>query len=233
MKPFPQAWQQGSQWFNRLSRRERALIMVTVLAFILLPGYVLFIEPKLIQQASLQMKTDRLVQSNNEKRQDIQSLKQQALANDQQSLSEQIRRLNAELEEINRADTEGTDRLLSTGQASQLLSSILTTAANLTLVSLEKVKASPVVMPHMDNDKNTHNGKQTKSAIVSLFRHSLALNLSGTTDDLMAFIDQIEQQKLPITIDRVIWRYGKGNHSELSLNLYSLGVSENWLGGDS
>lgn len=225
-------WQQGSQWFNHLSLRERALIAITVLTFILLPGFIFFIEPALIQQTSLQIKTDRLTQSNSEKKQDIQALTQQPVANDNHSLREQARQLKTELNTINRADTESSDMLLSIEQASQLLSSILNTASNLTLVSLEKVKASPVVMPRTDNEKKARNDKHQKKEGVSLFRHPLELNFTGNTTDLMAFISQIEQQQLPVTIDSVTWRYGKGQRAELSLSLYSLGVSENWLGGD-
>lgn len=219
--------QRTSLWFNNLSIRERLLIAFTLLVFVLLPGYVIFIEPTLIKQAGAQIKIDRLTSANKERLQDIATLQRQPSSNINDDLAFEVERLKAKLQQLNSKDAENIDQLLSPAEANQALSVLLDSAKELTLLSFEKVAASPVDVGVSDAGVSSAN-----SNVASLYRHPIELNLTGKTTDLLQFVTTIEKHQLPLFIERVQWTYGK-NSAELYLRLYSFGLYPTWLGGDA
>lgn len=216
-------WSELQSWFDGLSLRERALILTTVLAFILLPGYVLLIEPAMIEQQGLQMKVERLQSSNREKQQDIRTLEAQDNNSRNDQLASQINQLQSQLTELATQASDSSSQLMNGKQAVDMLQQLLADANSIHLLSLSKATASPFLL------KTPEPSKKTK--LPPLYQHPLELALKGDTAKLIAFVEAVEALSQPLFIDQVQWIYGKGDQAELNLQLHSLSTSADWLGG--
>lgn len=216
-------WTQGQSWFNALTFRERLLILITVLTFLLLPGYVLFVEPVLIEQKTLQMKIARLQSANREKQQDINTLQMQPGSNTDAMLNLKIQQLQQQL--ASQESTAQSDRLVNPQDAIAMLHALLAEGEALRIISLSKIQATPV---HLAN-----NDEANKEQINSLYHHPIEMVIKGDTKNLMAYLATLEALPQRLFVDHVTWRYGKGDNAELELRLHTLATSANWLGEQS
>lgn len=213
-------------WFDALTLRERLLILITVLAFILLPGYVLLIEPVLIEQQTLNLQEQRLERSNHEKRQDIQTLQAMPGKDPNNELAIRISELQQQLANQQTSVEADSQWLLSPDQVPALLSSLVKEQAGVRLVSLNKSQASPVLLKQADKSAPS-------KTLAGLYRHPLQLVLKGESSALLAYLNQLEQLPQQLFIDQVQWQYGKAENAEMMIELHSLGTSPAWLGGQS
>lgn len=209
------------QWlrsFERLSLRERLLLLLTLVVAISMPTWVYVIEPMMLQKQTLEQRIARLQMSNAGKTLDIQTLQQPAGA-----ASSQLAELRAQLADMNAELRHDSPRLVSPAAMMQLLQEALLMpsappgGASLQLLSLSK--PAP--------------GATTTDYPPGVYQHPLTLVVSGPLPALQAYLETLEGYK-----QRFFWEAMDVNftaikagdqQARLTLRLHTLSTEPGWL----
>lgn len=177
---------ESKMWFNRLSGRERWLVLTASWALLAWLGLLLYqasVQSPLaeLQQANLQLQRQVAEQQqlSDELNQGIVVLKQQHQAQPLVRLTERLNRLNDNV-------TEKMRTLVEPEQMSGLLLSMLEQSQGLELLEL-----SNEAPQRLTSDEDTH----------ALYQHNLSLVLSGSYLSLLQYVQQLEQLS-----GRIFWR---------------------------
>lgn len=219
-----EVWSRYAARFDALSRRERGLIGLAVLAFILLVGYVLLIEPSLSRQRSLRQQLQQ-------QSADLHGLREQVKAM-QAKLTDPDAGNRASLERVRRAVGEADERLKSLQsslvapeQMAGLLDEILRRNRRLQLVALRSLPASPLI------ERKEAGGKDGAGALAggNIFRHGVEITVSGGYGELMAYMAELEKLPQQMFWNAVKLKVDEYPRATLTLTVYTLSLDKAWL----
>ncbi len=205
--------------FERLSLRERLLLLLTLVVAISMPAWVYVIEPLILQKQTLEQRIARLQMSNAGKALDIQTLQ---LQRQQPSgvASAQLLEMRAQLAQLNEALQHDSPRLVSPDVMMQLLQeAVLMPSAppGLQLLSLSKPAPGAVAADYPRG----------------VYQHPLTLVVSGTLPALQDYLETLESYEQRFFWDGMELSFtgSKGAHQQarLTLRLHTLSTEPGWL----
>ena len=200
--------------FNRLSRRERWLVIGTLVAGLGALGDVVLLQPVMQERKALMASIEA-----GEKR--ISELSSAANAAGGASLArvaeaqKQIVQLDEELEQI-RSSVTPPEKMAAR------LRELLGAGRGLTVLGFRNMAAIPVSGDAADR-------KPGASAASGLYRHPIEVRLAGSYADLVDWIGRIERDGNGLRLSKVACEAQAGQPIEARIELFTLGTEQTWL----
>jgi MSHA biogenesis protein MshJ len=211
------------------SLRERAIIFVAA-AFLLITFInAIFLDPLLAKQKKLSLQVIQQQEKMKEIQANLAALVQ-AKNNDANSpLRERIKLLKQQISEGEIYLKSRRDKLVPPEKMGELLQQVLTKNANLQLVALVTLPATPLIEP--SQAKQDSGTVAVKSTVLErqIYKHGVKITVRGSYADLLQYLTALE--KLPA---QMFWGAAKMSvnrypTAELTLTLYTLSLDATWL----
>ncbi|MCP5325413.1 MAG: type II secretion system protein M [Oceanospirillaceae bacterium] len=217
MTALREQWINLSRRINRFAPRERILLIITAQVVIVVLFYLILIGPlgRLNQQREqqIQQKEQRLADIGAQ----IEGIKQTAANDPNVALRDEITRQQMHLAEQQQQIENITRSLVKPEVMGDVLAGLVTGKA-LRLQQLRNEPASAVQVPGQAPEINL------------LFRHDLSLNLQGSFNGTLAYIETIEQQPWKVFWQSMSLTTDHYPEGTLQLQVHTLSTSENVLG---
>lgn len=212
-------WLKMAEKFANLSVREKWLITLCSLTVVILGSYVFFVEPTV---KSNQLLRQKLTATNH----NIQQLDDQILAistklkqDPDQGVNIEYQRLVTESQALSEQLAHVIENLISPSQMATLLEDVLAGTQGLHLVSLESLKAEPIV-----NNNASEN-------YAGYYLHPVRLELTGGYFSVLNYLETLES--LPVNYYWRSFNYQVNDYpnATLILEVYTLGTRQEFIGG--
>ncbi|KII77580.1 type II secretion system protein GspM [Vibrio renipiscarius] len=212
-------WLKMAEKFANLSVREKWLITLCSLTVVILGSYVFFVEPTV---KSNQLLRQKLTATNHS----IQQLDDQILAistklkqDPDQGVNIEYQRLVTESQALSEQLAHVIENLISPSQMATLLEDVLAGTQGLHLVSLESLKAEPIV-----NNNASEN-------YAGYYLHPVRLELTGGYFSVLNYLETLES--LPVNYYWRSFNYQVNDYpnATLILEVYTLGTRQEFIGG--
>ena len=212
-------WLKMAEKFANLSVREKWLITLCSLTVVILGSYVFFVEPTV---KSNQLLRQKVTATNH----NIQQLDDQILAistklkqDPDQGVNIEYQRLVTESQALSEQLAHVIENLISPSQMATLLEDVLAGTQGLHLVSLESLKAEPIV-----NNNASEN-------YAGYYLHPVRLELTGGYFSVLNYLETLES--LPVNYYWRSFNYQVNDYpnATLILEVYTLGTRQEFIGG--
>ncbi len=221
------AWNRLQAYLNERSLRERLLIFSTVTVLLLLLIYTLGQQPlKKGQEEALRNIANgqtRIAALKHE----TSRLRKLARRDPDLAVQHQIELLEAQLHLHDQPITDIARGMIDPAEMAGIIESILERNRHLEIIRLENLPAAPLIdgTAEEGNDDEEQNKRQN----APIYKHGLALEVSGSYAQLVALLRDLESQPWRILWDEVELSSENYPVSRLSLVIYTLSFATNWL----
>lgn len=244
-----QLWRRYAGRYDALTWRERAMVLVAVLALIVVSAYVIVLEPTLARQRAAQRRLDQHQVELGNLRAQLKMIEEQAkdpdAANRRQL--EVTRRRIAEIDERLRR-MEST--LVSSQRMAALLEEMLRRNHALELVSLRNLPATSLLQSkdgaagkelndtqarmatQLRGDDNTAQQDPQKALAAQdglLFKHGVEVTVAGSYGDLLGYLAQLEHMPQRLLWSSVRLTVEEYPRARLTFVVYTLSLDKAWL----
>ncbi|STQ77632.1 type 4a pilus biogenesis protein PilO [Grimontia hollisae] len=201
--------------FEALSSREQWMIAIAGWIAILGLGVAVFIEP----QGNALAQLDALIMQSEHTTQDLQALnrlKQEKLQfSPNTELEAELERLNQTLSSLDSEIARKVDGLVSAAQMSALMESVLRQSDRLTLMSMRSLLPQKLI----DTDD------------VGYYMHPVEITLQGRYFDIVDYLSALEALPVKYYWRNVDYRVTEYPIAEVTIGVYTLGESPEFIGG--
>lgn len=208
-------WQQLSDRFDLLTRREQILILLSGWVALLFVGFVVVIEPTMKDVTSIKRQlvsaANELVSSDNQ----IAAINRKLNSDPNNDVDKKIERLEQQTDGLNEQLTDRVASLVTPIQMSGLMEEVLRRTIRLKLVSLES--QAPVQLINGDDE--------------GYFIHPVQLTLRGRYFDVVNYLEQLEALPVKYYWRSFSYQVDKYPWADITLNVYTLGESKDFIGG--
>ena len=207
--------------FYGLSLRERLLIVIAGLAFILLFGFVTFIEPAIKESERVAKQVQSRQDAVSDLEQQISQLQKAIQKDPDLPLRQRISSVKGKIADLD-ANLDGyTEDLVPANKMPELLEKVLSRSDKLTLLSMESI--APVQLLNAQDAETSGNN-------INLYQHGVRLVLQGAYFDIQKYLAQIETLQW-----RFYWKvfsYDVQQHpvAQVELELYTLSTNAAFIG---
>ncbi|EGU41675.1 MSHA biogenesis protein MshJ [Vibrio ichthyoenteri ATCC 700023] len=212
-------WLNMAEKFANLSAREKWLIALCSWVGIILGGYVLLVEPTLKANQSLRQQVTTTEQSNLRLEGEVLAITAKLKKDPDQAINIEYKRLFTESQMLSEQLAKVFEDLISPSQMAKLLEDVLAGTKGLHLVSLESLKAEPIV-----------NGQATEN-YNGYYVHPVRLELTGNYFAILSYLETLES--LPVNYYWRNFSYQVEDYpqAKLVLEVYTLGTRQEFIGG--
>jgi MSHA biogenesis protein MshJ len=208
-------WQQLSDRFDLLTRREQILILISGWVALLFVGFVVVIEPTMKDVTSVKRQlvsaANELVSSDNQ----IAVINRKLNSDPNNDVDKKIERLEQQTDSLNEQLTDRVASLVTPIQMSGLMEEVLRRTTRLKLVSLES--QAPVQLINGDDE--------------GYYIHPVQLTLRGRYFDVVNYLEQLEALPVKYYWRSFSYQVDKYPWADITLNVYTLGESKDFIGG--
>lgn len=212
-------WTALVQWFDQRALRERAVLLLCAVAVMVATVYLLVLEPaaqkRSLARQQIEQMTAEIAQL--EKTQTL--IKARSQVDPDQELRELHDQLVEQLAEQRQQLHQGVSHLVTPAEMPELLKQMLT-QGDLHLISLENLPAELI-----------SSGKESSDQSLRLYRHPVQLELRGDYLGLLVYLRQLDQLPRLLVWEEVAAATREYPNTTIRLRVYTLGLSEEWLGG--
>jgi MSHA biogenesis protein MshJ len=201
--------------FELLSKREKLMVFLTLIAvFWVLLGH-LILEPSLSKKTKL--KQQLFSAQSQASASKLAAIQTEALRKKDPNLNNrrQLKAIKNQLRELKQQINHGEKKIVSPQQMATVLRDMLDKHHRLKLVNLETLSTKPIA-------KVEHNQ--------SIFRHGLAMTLSGRYFDVYHYLEALESLPWRFYWDSIDYQVKEYPTAEVTLHIYTLSFQEDWLG---
>jgi MSHA biogenesis protein MshJ len=225
-----ESWRKLAARYDALLLRERWLIAAAVLGGIVLIGYSLFVEPAL-QRAQLAER------SLTEQRAQLSALQAQSVALQSPEQDPDVA-ARAELASLKKQLGDLTARLsllesslVSPQRMTGLLEDMIGRKSGLRLLSLKTLPLSPLLEKKAGAEASGAEKSVEKliNTSAGLFKHGVEIRLEGNYQELVAYLERLEQAKLKLLWSNVALAAEQHPKLVLTLTVYTLSLDRAWL----
>lgn len=221
--PLSQWWRYPSAQrliaaYNALQAREQWLLQVVLHAILLALMGLLLLQPLWQRSMVLQQTTASQQQQNQQLQEQLEQLRQQVITDPDQLLRDELARLQGQQADMNQRIATLTDALVSPAQMVPLLEQMLQQDKRLQLKSLVNLPRERL-------------GLGEEFADVPLYRHGLQLTLDASYDGLLAYLQRLDALPWRLFWQRLDFQIVQHPRGELTLEVYTLSMREEVLGG--
>ena len=212
-------WLTMGEKFSNLSPREKWLITVCTLIAIVFGTYVFLVEPTFKSNQSLRQKMMTTEQGNMRLEGEMLVITAKLNKDPDQSLNIEYNRLLTESQTLSKQLAKVIENLISPSQMAKLLEDVLAGTKGLHLISLESLKAVPIVSGHAEE---TYEG---------YYLHPVRIELTGNYFAILTYLETLES--LPVNYYWRSFNYQVADYpqAKLILEIYTLGTRQEFIGG--
>jgi len=217
--------------YEKFSAREQKIVLSAFVVVLSLLGYMLMIEPILLNSIRLVEEERKLVKTNTLLAEQIEKTKNRKTDNPNLALEAQLKKILEESQASQKKIDLLTQSLVAPKQMVGLLEKVLTQDKKLKLISLSNL---PEVAMSIEGRNLTstvdalNNDAENEEALI--YRHTFEIELEATYDSAVSYLKRLDS--LPW---QLFWQdlkyestvYPKGR---LSLRVYTLSMSQEVLG---
>ncbi len=212
-------WSALVQWFDQRALRERAVLLLGAVAIMVAAVYLLVLEPA----AKKRTLASRQIEQMNAEISQLEIMEDQIKARSQVDPDQELRgrheQLVQQLAEQRQQLHLGISHLVTPAEMPQLLKQMLT-QGDLHLLALENLQPELIAA-----------GGQSAGQSPRLYRHRLQMELRGDYLSLLAYLRQLEELPRLLVWEEIAVSTGEYPTTTIRLRVYTLGLSEGWLGG--
>ncbi|RLA05817.1 MAG: hypothetical protein DRQ47_00140 [Gammaproteobacteria bacterium] len=224
-------WQLASDKTDRLSQREKVLLLVTGL--ILIPGIIDFflLQPLRDTTTGWQKQTQTInkqMQSYSTQQTDLLA---EIKSDPAMELEQKIEGASKVLQATKEAMIGYTDTLIAPQKMAGMLENMLHERGSLKLVSLENL---PVSLLFNKQSKKEQNRKdfEVKADGFGLYRHGIRLVFKGNYMTTMDYLKNLEQMPWKFYWQHFDYEVQQYPMALVTLNIYTLSTSRWWIGDE-
>ena len=217
-------WRKLMERFSALSSRERWLVVIALVAVAYQAADLLVLERQFgeIERLNKQVAQDNaaIVRLNSE----LNMLSQRALDDPNKRLRRQIEDSRLEVQRLQARLQEAAAQLVSPQDMARLLEQMLIQQGQLTMLRLQTLDVQPL----LNRDRDEPGGVSQFQA--GLHRHGFALEFSGGYLATLNYLQALERLPWRFFWDSVDYEVQEYPQSIVRLKLYTLSLSEDWIG---
>lgn len=217
--------------YENISPREQKIVLSTFVVVLSLLGYMLMIEPLLLNSLQLVEEKNKLTKTNTALSQQIDKTKNRKIDNPNLALEAQLKKLLEKSQSSQKKIDLLTRALVAPKQMVSLLEEVLTQDKQLKLISLTNLPEEAMSIEGQSQRNRLdapNNNAENKEALI--YRHTFEIELEATYDSTVSYLKRLDS--LPW---QLFWQdlkyestvYPKGR---LSLRVYTLSMSQEVLG---
>lgn len=206
---------------EKLSLRERIMIVGALLVAVLVPGYSLWIEPLQAKEKQGQSRIADTRKQTQELSFQIAALAAQAKADPDSENREKAARLQREIADLDSRLHTMSQGLVSPQDMPRVLEELLTRQSGLRLIRLENLPAQTVLdLPAAPAGEKQRN----------VFRHGLRLEFEGSYLDALTYLQALENLPRRLLWEELTLEVIQHPRNRVSLVLHTLSLQEEWIG---
>ena len=217
-------WQKLLERFSALTTRERWLVVIALVAVAYQAADLLILERQFgeIERLNKQVAQDNAAISrlNSE----LNMLSQRALDDPNKRLRSQIEGSRSEVQRLQARLQEAAEELISPQDMARLLEQMLIQQEQLTMLRLQTLEVEPLL-----SRQRSESGVVGK-AQAGLHRHGFSLEFSGGYLATLNYLQALERLPWRFFWDSVDYEVLEYPQSIVRLKLYTLSLSEDWIG---
>ncbi|MBD1401420.1 type II secretion system protein GspM [Pelovirga terrestris] len=212
-------WTLLVQWFDQRALRERAVLLLCAVAVMVAAVYLLVLAPATQKRTLAGQQIERMTAEIGQLEMTETLIMARSQVDPDQELRERHDHLVEQLAEQRRQLHQGVSHLVTPAEMPELLKQMLT-QGDLHLISLENLPAERISF-----------GKDSSDQTLRLYRHSVQMELRGDYLGLLAYLRQLDQLPRLLVWEEVAVATKEYPTTTIRLRVYTLGLSEEWLGG--
>jgi MSHA biogenesis protein MshJ len=212
-------WTALIQWFDQRALRERVVLLLCVVTVMVAAVYLLVLEPAVKKRALARQQIEQMTAEIGQLEMTEAQIKERSQVDPDRKLRERYDQLVKQLAEQRQQLHQGVSHLVTPAEMPELLKQMLT-QGNLHLISLENLPAELI-----SSDKESSNQS------LRLYRHPVQMELRGDYLGLLAYLRQLDQLPRLLVWEEVAVETQEYPATTIRLRVYTLGLSEEWLGG--
>ncbi len=227
-------WPQAADWFSALKLRERYLITAAVLVAQLMGGFSLAVEPAFKRHQGAQAATADAGKQLTQLQQQVADLRQRLADDPTKRLQQQQQALQAERDELDMLLARATVDLIEPERMAAALQVALAHDSGADMVSLTTLAPEPVTMAAVSEALEPLNADASAAAAQpqpTLYRHPLQLVVRASYPQMRTLLANLEGQPWRFYWRSLDYRVEQFPHGELTLELFTLSTSSDWLKG--
>jgi MSHA biogenesis protein MshJ len=224
------SWRKYADRIDALSVRERAMVFITALVFVLFLINALFIDPLMTRNKALsaqmaQQQTELLALQ----------VKIQALEKDltEPDIANRARRdgIKREIAQIDATLKDMQQSLVPAQNMQALLQEMLTRNPRLQLIAMRTLPAAPLVAKRDTTGRNddTAPGAKAAAGADGVFKHGVRITVQGSYADLHDYLARLEKLSWQMFWSRASLNADDYPRLTLTLTIYTLSLDKAWL----
>lgn len=215
---------------DALSIRERAMILLAVIAVLMFFWNAFMMTPLENRQSRLQSRLEveraQLSALNIQMRQKIAAQKIDPNAANRERLTE----LKAELAALEEDVRETTTDMILPARMPQVLRSVINQISGLTLRQLKGLGVSPLMETAATEAEETPAGEDNRtSGVANAYRHGMQMELRGDYLTTLEYLRRLQSLEWSFFWDGLEFEVGKYPDAETTLTIYTLSLTRDWI----
>ncbi len=201
--------------FISLSKREKLMVFLTLISVFWAILAKLILEPALEQKKQLNQQL--LSMQSQASASELAAVQLETIRKKDPNLEnrQQLQTVKSQLSELKQQINQGEKKIVSPQQMATVLRDMLDNHHRLKLVNLETLSTKPAIEAEQDP---------------SIFRHGLAMTLSGQYFDVFHYLEVLESLPWRFYWDNIDYQVKEYPVAEVTLHVYTLSFQEDWLG---
>ncbi|MBP7547123.1 MAG: type II secretion system protein M [Corallincola sp.] len=230
-------WQQAADWFSALKLRERYLITAALLVALLMGGFSLVVEPAFKQRQTALAATAEASKQLTQLQQQVAEVRQRLADDPTARLQQQQQALQAERDELDMLLARATVDLIEPERMAAALQVALAHDSGADMVSLTTLAPEPLTMAAVAGAMQQPVAVEATSAAATsqpqptLYRHPLQLVVRASYGQMRTLLANLEGQPWRFYWRSLDYRVEQFPHGTLTLELFTLSTSSDWLKG--
>lgn len=223
-------WTTVSARVDAMSRRERLMILGTLLVLSIFVLYTLLIEPLSLKK---RMAVD-MIQENTQQlamlQQDIATLRKTSKVDPHAELKSRLQAVKKRLESVDNRLEAIQERMVNPEKMPQLLESLLRKHAQLRLVSLHTLPVSDLM--EMLREAEGSSGTPREALLhdeIRIFRHGAEITVEGNYLDLLDYVTALEGLQWKLIWGQLALSAERPGPAMLTFTVYTLSTDKTWL----
>jgi MSHA biogenesis protein MshJ len=219
-QPLAERYQQILLKFSAFSKRERLLTLIAVMSLVLLGGYVMLIEPRLLMLDKKKLEVDRQTTEIARLDSQVAELQQSLLTDPDAPNKARLASVKKQINNANKSLAKKTEDLVPATQMPMLLENVFAQFDRLKLMGMRSI--APTAMLEVDEKEG--------STDVNLYQHGVQMTLQGRYFDIQKYLQRVESLPYQFYWKKFSYEVADYPIAEVQVEIYTLSTNRAFIG---
>lgn len=212
--------------FDRLSLRERMLVLAAVAGAVVLAWDLLLIGPLDREHRRREAQVQALRAEVDGLRGSVEAVVAQGAVDPDRDNRDRIAQMQAEIAELDRQLAGATLGLIAPREMARVLQQVLSRVARLKLRALRTLPPQTLIAPAAQPRATA----APAAATTQIYRHGVEIEVDGTYLEALALLQSLEALPWRFLWDRIEYQVESHPQGRLTLVIHTLGLQQGWIG---